>query len=195
VIIRPPRAKPAPAPSFVPPEKPFSRAIGPPPPLTEEERHDVALFKAATPAVVFITSFAEARDLLTLDPLEVPAGAGSGFFWTPDKVVTNYHVVKDAKQLKVTLGDGTVVDARTVGFDEDKDVAVLSLSLPEGAARITPLPLGSSGALSVGQKVFAIGAKRGCDAYCLLLTGCCAGNPFGLDHSECPVLHMWWCGL
>jgi S1-C subfamily serine protease len=60
--------------------------------------------------VVFITSFQDGTDLFTLNPQEVPAGAGSGFFWTPNKIVTNYHVVKDAKQLKVTLGDGTVID-------------------------------------------------------------------------------------
>ena len=95
----------------------------------------------------------------------MPAGAGSGFFWTPNRIVTNYHVVKDAKQLKVTLGDGTVVDAAVVGYDEDKDVAVLSVKLPASVPAVKPLPLGSSAALQVGQRVYAI------------------GNPFGLDHT------------
>lgn len=77
---------------------------------------------------------------------------------------TNLHVVKGATKLRVTLADASTVDAVLLGGDEDKDVAVLRV---DGAAALaTPaLPLGSSGALSVGQRVYAI------------------GNPFGLDHT------------
>jgi S1-C subfamily serine protease len=115
--------------------------------------------------VVFITTLAERRDAFTLDPVETPAGAGSGFFWDSDgHIVTNYHVVKDAAQLRVTLGDTSVSPATVVGFDEDRDVAVL-LVPSDVAARVAPLPLGSSSDLMVGQRVYAI------------------GNPFGLDHT------------
>jgi S1-C subfamily serine protease len=71
-------------------------------------------------------------------------------------VVTNYHVVKDAALLRVTLGDTSVTPATVIGFDEDRDVAVLQVP-PEVAARVQPLPLGCSGNLMVGQRVYAIG--------------------------------------
>jgi S1-C subfamily serine protease len=114
---------------------------------------------------VFITTLQERQDPLTLDPIDSPAGAGSGFFWDTDgHVVTNFHVVKGAAMLKVTLGDTTVVPASLVGSDEDRDVAVLQLP-PDVAARARPMPLGASADLRVGQRVYAI------------------GNPFGLDHT------------
>ena len=116
-------------------------------------------------SVVFITTLQERQDPLTLDPVDSPAGAGSGFFWDTDgHVVTNYHVVKGAALLKVTLGDTTVVPASLVGYDEDRDVAVLQLP-HDVAARARPMPLGASVDLRVGQRVYAI------------------GNPFGLDHT------------
>ena len=73
-------------------------------------------------------------------------------------------MVKGAALLKVTLGDTTVVPASLVGYDEDRDVAVLQLP-PDVAARARPMPLGASADLRVGQRVYAI------------------GNPFGLDHT------------
>lgn len=163
--------------------------VAPPPPLTSEEAATVSLFRSATPSVVFITTLAERRDAFTLDPVETPAGAGSGFFWPNGKgyVVTNLHVVKGAEKLRVTLSDASTVEAKLVGADEDKDVAArhtqpFSQSLfarssdtldPRQVLRVAgakaeaikPLPLGSSGSLSVGQRVYAI------------------GNPFGLDHT------------
>lgn len=96
--------------------------------------------------------------------MSVPQGSGSGFIW--DKkghVVTNYHVIRGASDLRVTLGDQSVYEADVVGYDEDKDVAVLHIDAPEDKLR--PLTVGSSSDLLVGQKVFAI------------------GNPFGLDHT------------
>lgn len=55
----------------------------------------------------------------------------------------------------MTLGDQSVYEADVVGYDEDKDVAVLHIDAPEDKLR--PLPVGSSSDLLVGQKVFAIG--------------------------------------
>ena len=94
---------------------------------------------------------------------EVPVGAGTGFVWD-DKghVVTNFHVVKGANQLAVTFqGVSKTYEAKLLGYDEDKDVAVLRVDKPD----TRPIPLGKSSTLLVGQKVFAI------------------GNPFGLDHT------------
>lgn len=56
---------------------------------------------------------------------------------------------------RVTLSDQSVYDARVVGFDQDKDVAVLRVDAPKDKLR--PIPVGVSADLLVGQKVFAIG--------------------------------------
>ena len=56
---------------------------------------------------------------------------------------------------RVTLADQTTLDAKVVGFDQDKDVAVIHVDAPKGKLR--PIPVGVSADLLVGQKVFAIG--------------------------------------
>lgn len=132
--------------------------------LRGDELATVELFQDNTPSVVYITNLAVRRDAFTLDVMAVPQGSGSGFIWDTDgHVVTNYHVIRGASDLRVTLGDQSVYEAKVVGFDEDKDVAVLRIGAPP--EKLRPLPVGSSGDLLVGQKVFAI------------------GNPFGLDHT------------
>ncbi|KAI5079336.1 hypothetical protein GOP47_0004815 [Adiantum capillus-veneris] len=132
--------------------------------LQSDELATVQLFKENTPSVVYITNLAARRDAFTLDVMEVPQGSGSGFLW--DKkghVVTNYHVIRGASDLRVTLGDQSVYEADVVGYDEDKDVAVLHIDVSKDKLR--PIPVGTSSNLLVGQKVYAI------------------GNPFGLDHT------------
>lgn len=56
---------------------------------------------------------------------------------------------------RVTLADQSTYDAKVVGFDQDKDVAVLSIDAPKDKLR--PIPIGISADLLVGQKVYAIG--------------------------------------
>ena len=56
---------------------------------------------------------------------------------------------------RVTLADQSTYEARVVGFDQDKDVAVLRIDAPKDKLR--PIPVGVSGDLLVGQKVYAIG--------------------------------------
>ncbi|KAL4376032.1 hypothetical protein GQ457_02G020260 [Hibiscus cannabinus] len=132
--------------------------------LQTDELATVRLFQENTPSVVYITNLAVRQDVFTLDVLEVPQGSGSGFVWDKDgHVVTNYHVIRGASDLKVTLADQTTYDAKVVGFDQDKDVAVLRVDAPKDKLR--PIPVGVSADLLVGQKVYAI------------------GNPFGLDHT------------
>ena len=111
--------------------------------LTREELSTVELFKRATPSVVFVTALADRRDALTLDVTQMPAGAGSGIVWdTEGHVVTNYHVVKDATELRVTVagsggdnggmysggGGGGEFRAKLIGADPDRDVALLELA-------------------------------------------------------------------
>ncbi|CAI9752646.1 unnamed protein product [Fraxinus pennsylvanica] len=132
--------------------------------LQTDELATVRLFQENTPSVVYITNLAARQDAFTLDLLEVPQGSGSGFIWDAQgHVVTNYHVIRGASDLKVTLADQSTYDAKVVGFDQDKDVAVLRIDAPKDKLR--PIPIGISADLLVGQKVFAI------------------GNPFGLDHT------------
>ncbi|XP_019183541.1 PREDICTED: protease Do-like 1, chloroplastic [Ipomoea nil] len=138
--------------------------VTPPRKLQTDELATVRLFQENTPSVVYITNLAARQDVFTLDVFEVPQGSGSGFVWDRDgNIVTNYHVIRGASDLRVTLSDQSTYDAKVVGFDQDKDVAVLHIDAPKDKLR--PIPIGVSADLLVGQKVFAI------------------GNPFGLDHT------------
>ncbi|KAE8694146.1 Protease Do-like 1 [Hibiscus syriacus] len=141
-----------------------SVVVTPPRKLQPDELATVRLFQENTPSVVNITNLAARQDAFTLYLLEVPQGSGSGFVWDKDgHVVTNYHVIRGASDLKVTFADQSTYDAKVVGFDRDKDVSVLRVDAPKDKLR--PVPVGTSADLLVGQKVYAI------------------GNPFGLDHT------------
>jgi S1-C subfamily serine protease len=132
--------------------------------LAEDEKSTIALFKAASPSVVNITSLAVRQGFLNLDVQQIPQGSGSGFIWDDQgHVVTNYHVIQNAGAARVTLSDHSTWDARVVGAYPDSDLAVLWINAPKG--RLRPLPIGASDDLQVGQKAFAI------------------GNPFGLDQT------------
>lgn len=87
---------------------------------------------------------------------------GSGFIISADGyIVTNAHVVEDAKIVKVGLGDKRELEAEIVGQDKLSDIALLKVK----ADNLPVVQMGDSAALEVGQWVFAIGA------------------PFGLDHT------------
>ncbi|MCD8145359.1 MAG: trypsin-like peptidase domain-containing protein [Oscillospiraceae bacterium] len=88
------------------------------------------------------------------------AASGSGFIITSDGyIVTNYHVVEDGDSdgITVTLYDGTTYEATLVGYDSSNDVAVLKIE----ATDLTPVVLGDSDSLSVGDDVVAIGNPLG----------------------------------
>lgn len=130
--------------------------------LADDERATIELFQNASPSVVYITSLAHRRELFGLNIAEIPQGAGSGFIWdNAGHIVTNFHVIQVANAVEVTLADHSTWRASFVGADPSKDLAVLRIQAP--ADRLSPLPLGTSSDLLVGQSVFAI------------------GNPFGLD--------------
>lgn len=132
--------------------------------LSSDELTTISLFEQLSPSVVYVTNLAQRRDRFSMDVTSIPQGTGSGFVW--DKkgtIITNFHVVKGAQGVEVTLADGSVWKARPVGFEPDKDLAVIAIDAP--AELLTPIPVGKSATLKVGQKVMAI------------------GNPFGLDHT------------
>jgi len=132
--------------------------------LAADETSMIALFKAVSPSVVYITTTAVRRELFSFRPLEVPQGAGSGFVWNDNGyVVTNFHVIAGAGGARVTLADQSTWQAQLVGAEPDKDIAVLKIDAPQHL--LPPIPLGTSSDLQVGQKVFAI------------------GNPFGFDQT------------
>ena len=86
------------------------------------------------------------------------ASAGSGFVLTKDGyIVTNYHVVKDADTVKVTMYNGDEYEARYVGGDEDYDIAVIKVE----ATDLQPVTLGDSDKLNVGDHVLAVGNPLG----------------------------------
>ncbi len=86
------------------------------------------------------------------------AASGSGFILTENGyILTNYHVVENSNEIKITLYDGQSYTANLVGYDESNDIAVLKID----ANGLIPVVLGSSDTLSVGDSVVAIGNPLG----------------------------------
>ena len=86
------------------------------------------------------------------------ASSGSGFIITEDGyVVTNYHVISGASSVQVTLYDGDTYDATVIGGDSDYDVAVIKID----ATGLSPVTLGNSEDVNVGDTVLAIGNPLG----------------------------------
>ncbi len=88
----------------------------------------------------------------------VTSGAGSGVIVTANGyIVTNYHVIEDAKKITVTTTDGTQYEATVVGSDSDTDLAILKID----ATGLTSAVLGNSSNLLTGQSVIVIGNPLG----------------------------------
>ena len=86
------------------------------------------------------------------------AAAGSGFVLSEDGyILTNYHVIENSTSIKVTMYDGSSYDAELIGYDESNDIAVLKVD----AEDLSPVVLGDSGNLNVGDTVVAIGNPLG----------------------------------
>ena len=86
------------------------------------------------------------------------AASGSGFILTEDGyILTNYHVIQNSNSVQVTTYDNTAYSASIVGYDESNDIAVLKID----ATGLTPVVLGDSDGLYVGDEVMAIGNPLG----------------------------------
>lgn len=144
-------------------------------PLAEERT--VELFERNTYSVVNIFDVTLRPQVNMTGSVEVPEGNGSGFIWDEEgHIVTNYHVIGSSLARNPPLGqvvarvtllgaDGYQknFEAKLVGADKTKDLAVLDVDAPVELLR--PVNLGQSSKLRVGQRCLAI------------------GNPFGFDHT------------
>jgi S1-C subfamily serine protease len=121
------------------------------------------IYAQSGPGVVQVTS----TSVVGNDPFFGPqprASLGSGFVVDKSgRIVTNYHVIDGAQEVEVNFSGDDRVPARVVGSDPSTDLAVLEIDAQ--ARALTPLPLGNSDAVRVGDSVVAI------------------GNPFGLERT------------
>ena len=125
--------------------------------LDPEEQNNINVYKKSISGVVNITSRTQTFDFFYgLVPQE---GQGSGFVIDKEgHVLTNFHVIENAREVWVTMHDRKKYRATIVGTDQAHDLAVVQIK----ATDLRPMTLGDSTNLQVGQKVYAI------------------GNPFGL---------------
>ena len=120
------------------------------------------------------------------------ASSGSGFIISEDGyIVTNYHVINGASSVKVTLYNGDTYDATVIGGDSDYDVAVLKIN----AAGLTPVTLGNSADVNVGDSVLAIGNPLGELTFSMsggYVSSCnrainVDGTPFNMIQVDCSI--------
>ena len=104
-------------------------------------------------------------NVLKSSELVTPTGFGSGFVFDKEgHIITNNHVVENAKKISVKFVDGISYDAKLVGADPYADIAILKIDAIN-PGKLYPLPIGDSSILRVGEQISAI------------------GNPFGLSGS------------
>jgi S1-C subfamily serine protease len=139
--------------------------------LGAEDKRNNTIYKDAIPSVVHITTLLQGSRF-RLNAQDIPTGTGSGFVWDEKgHVITNFHVVepwfkdKERVRVSVTFDNHQTLPAKVIGFDRDKDLAVVWVDPKLLHLRLRPIPLARSSELLVGQRVFAI------------------GNPFGLDQT------------
>ena len=129
-------------------------------PSTQDEANSVEIYQRVSPAVVNITSTTIDFDFF-FNPMP-NQGSGSGaIIDSQGHILTNYHVIQNARALEVTLSDKRKLKAKIIGADPSNDLAVIKIEL--SGKPVSAVQLGSSFNLQVGQKVLAI------------------GNPFGLE--------------
>ena len=127
------------------------------PPTTEKSKSDI--YYEAVNSVVNIRSdyTVVRRGLFGTTFSRDYSSSGSGFFISGNGyLVTNYHVVKENQKLRVTTYDGTEYTATMAGYDEGNDIAVLKIN-----AATTPVTLGESSAMTVGDDIMVIGNALG----------------------------------
>ena len=132
--------------------------------LSDAEKSNIEIFRQSSPSVVYITTLSEMVNLWTRDITRIPRGTGSGFIWdNHGHIITNYHVLQGASEIRIRLSDQRTFNAVLVGASPNHDIAVLRMPIVSNMP--SALPIGTSYDLQVGQMMYAI------------------GNPFGLDQT------------
>ena len=128
---------------------------------TEDTTLPEVVSAKALPSVVSITTTIESAGLAMGGSDEGSGSIGSGVILDTDgNILTNYHVIEGATDIVVTLDDGTSLEAELVGSDESSDLAVIRVK-DASSANLTPIEVGDSDALTVGEWVMAIGSPFG----------------------------------
>lgn len=113
-------------------------------------------------AVVGVINIGKQYELFSRDTHMVEQGTGSGVVFSREngkaRIVTNYHVIKGASNVEVSLSNGERVPALVVGKDELTDLAIIEIN-DKGASTVAEF--GSSARLKVGEPVVAIGNPLG----------------------------------
>jgi S1-C subfamily serine protease len=128
--------------------------------LDPTEAENVRIYKQAAPAVASVTTRTMEYDFF-FNPVPVE-GAGSGFLIdTAGHILTNFHVVEGAQAIEVVFGgaDQTRYKGKMIGADSRNDIALIQIDTT--GHKLTPLMLGDSKNLMVGQRVLAIGNPFG----------------------------------
>jgi S1-C subfamily serine protease len=135
--------------------------IGEERPLTVEEQTNVEIYERVNPSVVNIDTRSVQVDRFFGLQREAE-GTGSGAILDTDgHVITNYHVVDGASQIGITLASNENYPAVLIGGDKEQDIAVLKVDAP--ADELTPITLGNSDRLRVGQRAYVLGNPFGWD--------------------------------
>lgn len=131
-------------------------------PRTASEQQAIDAYRKTNEAVVNITTQTTTPEFFGFIYQE---GSGSGVVVDAQKglIVTNSHVISNARQIAVTLANGKSYPVRLVGVDRGNEIALLRIKAPQ--SELVSAELGDSSSLEVGQRVLAI------------------GNPFGLQRT------------
>lgn len=131
--------------------------------LTAEEQTHVFVYQRANRCAVHINTKSVQTDAFFMREIVSP-GEGSGIVLDKQgHILTNFHVVEDANEIRVTLHTGETYVATPIGADPTTDLAVVKIDAP--SIDLYPAIMGDSASLRVGQRVYAI------------------GNPFGLERT------------
>ena len=130
--------------------------------LTSEELNTISIYQGVAPSVVNITTELCQPEFFFCSVPE--SGSGSGIVLRAEGVIlTNHHVIQNAQNIQVTLGDGRRLKAEVVGTSPQEDLAILKVEVDEQPLKA--IVIGNSELLKIGEKVLVI------------------GNPFGLGQT------------
>lgn len=129
-----------------------------------DELQNISIYEQCNQGVVYISTIIATSD--ASQDVIPENGTGSGIILNENgHILTNYHVIKDAYEIDVTLYNGNTYPAKIIGIDEENDIAVIKIET-NSVETFTIIPFGNSDNLKIGQKVLAI------------------GNPFGYERTQ-----------